>query len=120
MYQNNVAPIEFAPSQGSSVRAIALGVTGTTISFLVGPILIVLIGILADQVFWALFFGPLVVGAAGMTLGILAIAIIRTGEPIARAATARTFGIISIIGGSIGLTFFIFYVMILASMWATK
>ena len=120
MYQNNVAPIAFAPSQGSSARAFAMGVTGTLISFVVGPILIVLIGIVTDQVFWALFFGPLVVGAAGLVLGILAMALIRKGETVGRVATATTFGVISIVGGSIGLTFFLFYLMIFASMWATK
>lgn len=97
-----------------------MGVTGTLISFVVGPILIVFIGIVTDELFWALFFGPLVVGAAGMVLGILAMALIRKGETVGRVATATAFGVISIVGGSIGLTFFLFYVMILASAWATN
>lgn len=113
------------PPQAAAPRSdnagVVLGIVGTVVALFLGPVAVYATCIITREWFYTLSIGTFIHGLAGIILGILALtANKRQSGNFGGMTRGKILGIVSIVGGSIGFTLFLFFAMILVTMWAIK
>lgn len=100
--------------------AVILGSIGSAVSFALGPAAVFFYASATREWFWSMFYGPLIYGVIGVTLGSVALSINKKRVPPGKVTAGRILGVVSVTGGGFGLVLFAFYLMILGTMIAMK
>jgi hypothetical protein len=104
----------------SEKSAVILGSVGTAVSFGLGPATVFFFASATHEWFWSMFWGPLMYGVIGVTLGCIALSINKKRVPPGKTTSGRILGMVSVTGGGFGLTLFAFYLMIFGATIAAS
>lgn len=109
------------PPQRDDNAGLVAGIIGTVVSLFLGPVAVYAICIITREWFWTISAGTFIHGLTGVILGIFALtANKRRNGTFGGMTRGKIMGIVSIAGGSIGVTLFMFFAMIIGVMWAAK